>query len=284
MGLLSSLGSVATKALNTLTVAIAHPIETTKAVVSSKTTVQDVITKHFDQPLTKQITQTVLGTAGIAATIAGGAAISTAAKAGTLLSKTATVAKALVPATTKGKVVAAAVAPIVATAVIQKPSLIVEAPSKVLNFQTNVGSLLADPSLSKAKEVIAENPVISTALLGAGVLTLGKGVAGTVASISNTLAIKESTKTTKEAISQLPSAAAPVEDVIKVTDLSKPLSSTTPQTPITPQTQVATAGVSKTTKRRRYKPKIASMNQRMNVIISNKNHTERYLNKLSVRS
>jgi hypothetical protein len=280
MGLLSSLSNIGTKALNTLTVAIAHPIKTATAAVSPKTTINDVITEHFKQPLSKQITETVLGTASIAATIAGGAAISGAAKAGTLLSKTATIAKALIPATAKGKVVAAVVAPIVASAVIQKPSLITEVPSKVLNFQTNVGSLVANPSVSSAVSLVKENPVISSVLLGAGALALGKGVAGTVATISNTLAVKESTKATKEAVAALPTSAAPTEQVIKVTDKSQPLS-TVAAVPVTPQTQTVSSGVSKPRKKRSYKAKINAMSQRVNVIVSNKNsvgNTKRYIN------
>lgn len=93
MGFLKSLKkSVVGKALDTLTVALAHPVKTATAIVSKKTTVKGVIKEHFAQPLSKQITQTVVGTASIAATIAGGAAVGAFGKAAQA-GKVATIAR-----------------------------------------------------------------------------------------------------------------------------------------------------------------------------------------------
>ena len=107
MGLFSSIGGAIAKGLDYLTVGFVHPIKTAEAILSPKTTVAGVIQEHFAQPLGKQIPETVLAGVGYAGAVLGGAAVGAAAKAGTLAPKALSAAQALIPATTKGKIIAA---------------------------------------------------------------------------------------------------------------------------------------------------------------------------------
>jgi hypothetical protein len=271
MGLLSSIGKGIAKVLDTTTVALAHPVKTITAVVSPKSTINDVIKSHFEQPLSKQITQTVIGTAGIAATVVGGGAIATASKAGSL----GTLAKSIIPTTFKGKVVAAAVAPVVVSAGVTNPKKALEAPSKILNFQSNVGSLIAEPSLEKAKETFKENPIISSLVVGAGALAVGKGTAGIVASVMNTQAVKENTMA-----SQVPQTTA-----LPVTMPSFTNEGIKEAQPQTPETKTISNNAPKTRRKasRKKEKAMGNINQRVNVIVSSRSsstgiHTKRYLN------
>jgi len=284
MGILSSIGKGIAKVLDTTTVAIAHPVKTLTAIVSPKTTVNDLITEHFSQPLSKQITQTVYGTVGIAATVATAGAsglLGKAAAASKPAQIAATAVKSLIPTTKKGALTAAVVAPIAISAAVSNPKAVVEAPSKVLNFQTNVGELLANPSLEKAKETFKDNPLISTAVLGAGAVAVGAGVGGVVASVMNTQAIKEQTKTIKENNTPivLPLPTSPNTSGVNVTEIK-------PAQPATiAQTKTISATTPKTRKKapRTKKGYQGNVIQRVNVIVSNKSSSTgirgaRYLN------
>jgi len=272
MGLLSSIGKGIAKVLDTTTVALAHPVKTITAVVSPKTTINDVIKSHFEQPLSKQITQTVIGTAAIAGTIVGGAAIGTATKAGTL----GTLAKSVIPTTLKGKVVAAAVAPVVVSAVVTNPKKALETPGKILNFQSNVGSLIAEPSLEKAKETFKENPIISSLVVGAGALAVGKGTAGIVASVMNTQAVKENTMANQTPII-MPST--PSAEGVQVTEVKHSQPATIAET----KTISNNAPKTRRKASRKKEKAMGNINQRVNVIVSNRSSstgisTKRYLN------
>lgn len=281
MGILSSISKGIAKVLDTTTVAIAHPVKTLTAVVSPKTTVNDVIKEHFSQPLSKQITQTVLGTAGIAATVATAGAtgiLGKAAAASKPAQVVATAAKALVPNTTKKVLATAAVAPIVTSAVISNPKAALEAPNKIVNFQTNVGELIANPSLDKLKETVKENPLISTGVAVGTAVAVGAGVAGLAGSIANTMAIKENTKITKELNTPviLPQAVGSA-DGVKVTEI-KPAQ---PQT--LAQTKTISSSMPRKKARRQKKTMPTMINQRVNVIVSNKSSSigirgTRYIN------
>lgn len=266
MGLLSSIGKGIAKGLDVLTVSLAHPIQTATAVVSKKSTVQDVVTAHFSQPLKEQVKDIVLGTAGIASTVIGGAAIGGAAKAGTLAPKVATAAKALIPATAKGKVVAAVAAPIVVGAVAKEPvksvTAAIKAPSELAKFGGDVASFAADPSISTAKQIVTESPLISAA---AGLIVAG-GVGKVAAPVVGGLLQREAIQEQTEALTG---------GGITVTDRSGefkilPADTTAPVTPVTPQTQAVSTTTPKKRRKAAKKQVMPSVNQRVNVIVSNK--------------
>lgn len=282
MGILSSIGKGISKVLDTTTVALAHPVKTLTAVVSSKSTVADVVTEHFNQSLTKQITQTIAGTIAIGATVATAGAtgvLGKAAAASAPAKVVATAAKALIPKTAKQTLVAAAVVPIAATAIISNPQAAASVPSKVLNFQTNVGELIASPSIAKAKETFMENPIISSAVVAGGVAVAGLATAGVVSSVLNTQAIQEQTKALN---SQIPNAL-PTTPASTAGSSSKEYQNNNPSPvearPVTPSTM----DINK--KRSRKTRKILKNNvvQRVNVIVSNRSSSTgirgaRYLN------
>lgn len=271
MGILSAIKKGAEKVLNTATVALAHPIKTAYAAVSPKATINEVIESHFSQPLSTQITQTILGTAGIATTIAGGAAISSAVKAKGVLS----VAAKLIPATTKGKVVAAVATPIVTGAVVSQPKKAFEiatsAPGELAQFGSDVGNLIADPSLKTGTQVIKESPIIS-GLLGA--VALGgiiKGVAPLVSGAILTHETKKQTEILEEigagSTSKNPPDVIYTSTPIYAADGSAAAPAAAAAAPQTAQTKTLTTP-KKTGGKRKKQAIHPSINQRVNVIVS----------------
>lgn len=109
---------------------------------------------------------------------------------------------AAAPLTTKAAVVVAT--PIVASAVIQSPKLqsaIVKAPSSLANFGTNVGKLAENPSIAGVKELVKENPILTTAVAAGAIAAIGGGIglaANTLATFTNTSATKQNTLGTGE--------------------------------------------------------------------------------------
>jgi hypothetical protein len=270
MGLLSSIKKAVTKvaigaadvALNKVPAVFSHPITAiTKGVGAAETKLYG--TREAPTSLKSQATDV----------IKAGAAYGVAAVAGLTSVGRAVVAK-VIPTTTKGKVIAAAAVPVAATAIINKPSLIVEAPSKILNFQSNVGEFIAEPSIQKAKDIATENPLITAAVGGAAAVAVGKTILPAIATYRQTEAIQEQT----EAIQAATSGG------ITVIDKSQPIpiSSIAPQTPVMPQTQTISAGGTSTSKRRKRrasKPAIASVNQKVNVIVNNRSSSVGIQNK-----
>jgi len=267
MGLLSSIGKGIAKALDVTTVALAHPIQTATAVVSKKSTVQDVITAHFAQPLKEQIKDVVLGTAGIAATVVGGAAIGGAAKAGTLAPKVVSVAKALIPATAKGKVIAAVAAPVVIGAIAKEPvksiTTAIKAPGELAQFGGDIATFAADPSLSSAKQIITESPLLSA---GAGLLAVG-GIAKVAAPIVSGALTRGAIQEQTEALTQGGVSVIDRSGEFKVL----PVAENNAPIPQTPQTQKVSSTTTRKRTRRAKKLVVPSVNQRVNVIVANRN-------------
>lgn len=140
--------------------------------------------------------------AGANIILGGGAAIGAVltapviASAGGIGSVAKSAVTSLIPSTTKGKIVAAAVAPVIASAIIQNPAKAIQVPGQILNFQTNVGGLIANPSLSKAVEIVKENPVISSLVAVGGVAAIGGGIglaANTLATYNNSQSTQANT-------------------------------------------------------------------------------------------
>lgn len=270
MGLLSSIGKGIAKSLDVLTVSLAHPIATATAVVSKKSTVQDVVTSHFAQPLKEQVKDIVLGTAGIAATVVAGAAVGTAAKAGTL----APAAAKLIPSTTKGKVIAAVAAPAVIGAVVNQPvkslTTVAKAPSELAQFGGDIANFAATPSVESGKQLVTQSPLLASA---AGLLIAGGAVsklAPAIATARQTEAIQEQTQAILD------------QKEITVVDKSAefkamPSNQIAPTSEVAPQVQSVSKGATTPKKRKKTvsKPVIASMRQNVNVIVSNR-QTNKY--------
>ncbi len=126
------------KAMDTLSATFSHPIQTVTAIVSPTKTIKEVTEKHWEQPLSTQITQTVLATGGYVAALYGGAAIATKGLAAAV--------KTLIPATLKGKIIAGVAAPVVLGAVIESPELLGKAagaPSELAQFGGDVAGFIA---------------------------------------------------------------------------------------------------------------------------------------------
>lgn len=91
-------------------------------------------------------------------------------------------------------------APIVTNALIASPKLreaAINAPDSLANFGSNVGGLVEDPSLKNLEKIAKENPIITTVAGATGLVALGaagRGVAGIVATVQNTQALKENRK------------------------------------------------------------------------------------------
>jgi len=153
---------------------------------------------------------------------------------------------------TQGGVIAGG---IVATNVLTSSSKareeLVNAPSSLANFGSNLGGVIENPSIENAKKLFMENPLISTTAVAVGGLAVGKAVLGIGSTIANTMALNENTKATTDNKSALPSASS-----------SKLPSSNAPDgifgsdggKPITPPTETISAG-SSTKKRKRYNTK-----------------------------
>jgi len=266
MGLLSSIGKGIAKGLDVLTVSLAHPVQTATAVVSKKSTVQDVVTAHFAQPLKEQIKDIVLGTAGIASTVVGGAAIGGAAKAGTLAPKALAIGKALIPTTVKGKVIAAVAAPVVIGAVAKEPvksiTTAAKAPGELAQFGGDIASFAANPSLSSAKQIVTESPILSAAT---GLIVAGgaiKTLAPAIATARQTEAIQEQTEAIRGGVSVVDKSGE--FKALPVAENNAPV-------PQTPQTQKISSTTAKKRTRRAKKAVVPSVNQRVNVIVANRN-------------
>lgn len=171
------------------------------------------------------------------------------------------VARSIIPATTKGKVITAAVALPVAGAVIKQPAATLGAVSKLptglVNVGGNIAELAVNPSLENVKNLVKENPVIVGA---AAAVALGAGAAKLIPA----LAVSEQTKAIKE------QTKAIEQQGISVVDKSSEFYSS-PSVPVTPQTQnIEGIKVSTRRKKRTKKAVMPSVNQKVNVIVNNK--------------
>jgi hypothetical protein len=210
--------------LSPIATIVAHPIQSIEAALSPTKTFAQVEASHFSQPVATQIKQTSLGVVAVATTgigLASGA-----------IAKGIGLASTILPTTTKGKIVAAATLPIVASAVINKPSLAVSVPSDILNFQSNAGKVLANPSVSSVKNLIVENPIISSVVAAGTLATVGYGAANLVSTYSNTQAVKENTQTTSKGYEYHTTTP---EELAKYTPTSQPIQIINQLPPTTPE-------------------------------------------------
>lgn len=98
---------------------------------------------------------------------------------------------------TGGKVAAVVAAPVVTSAVIANPNIAksaAQAPAKLSQFGSNIGTLSKNPTLENATQVFKDNPILtSAAVVGTGVI-VGKGASSLIATAANTSAIRKNTE------------------------------------------------------------------------------------------
>jgi hypothetical protein len=260
--------------MNVATVSFVHPVQTVQAIISPTKTVAQVVEKHFEQPLSKQITETVVQTAVYATAVLGAGAVAAKGVAGA--------ASALIPETLKGKVIAGIAAPVVLGAVISKPSetlgAVAELPSGLANVGANLAGLATDPSLANVKALVTENPVIVGAAAAAAAVLGAKALLPAIATARQTEAIQEQTKAIEGATASMGAAPA----VIKTGETIAPTA------PVTPKTERVVTTAAKTSGKKRkssLKAPTQNISQRVNVIVANKanstgmRQTHKYLNR-----
>ena len=170
------------------------------------------------------------------------------------------------------KLALAVATPVAIGAITSNPKIVTRTAGGVANFESNLYELGKNPSIEQAKETFQENPIIAGAVVGGIALVTGKTIATVGSTISNTLAIKENTRTSR---SNLPGAGAsfPQEPTTQSSNEMIPLNSapgSPSPVPLTPQTQVIGREVStikrKTAKR---KPQKTGGNIRVSVLNQN---------------
>lgn len=273
MGLFSSIGKQIKTTANIATSIFANPIGAVKAVATGKTAVQ-FAKEQTAQPLSKQITQTVVSGLTYATISSGVANIATKGVA------------SLIPSTITGKVIASVATPIVVGAVASNPLKAVESiasvPQSLGNIGVNVATFASNPSIENAKSIITENPVVSTLLAVGGAVAVGAGVSGVVASAINTQATRANTKAVQEnLIPQTPS----VVEVPKTSATDGGNVPITPTGPITPQTVYLDDKPSSKRRKTSSKPRRTTISQKTNIIINQQNKSysvhrkqQKYLN------
>ncbi len=281
MGLLSSITkkvtstvkTVATAARTTANIATniaVHPVAAVKAATSGVAPATFAKT-YTSQPLSKQVTNTVIAGAGyIAAAVTAGAAAEAIATKGVIGA-----ASSLIPASTGGKIAAAVAAPVVLGAVLSAPketlSAVAKTPQSLGNIGTNIGTFAANPNIDTAKQILTDNPVLVAAAVGTAAIIGAKGLTSAAANVSNTLATRSNT----EAVLGMSTAKDTVANNIG--------SAITPTPPITPQTvsleQTPTPTATNQPQTGQGNKNYQKVNVLINQKIANRTKTTKYINK-----
>lgn len=187
---------------------------------------------------------------------------------------------AFVAAPVKTTVVAAG-ATVATSAIVASPKAqesLSKTPSSLVNFGTNIGELIEEPSLVKAKELITENPVISSLVAAGTVAAVGVGTAGLATTAANVLATKQNTQALEDLQKITPYGATSGTDNLSTTKVPSVLE-TTQNKPYVAETETIEVG---TKKRKKKKSKVStpSMRQSVNITFDNdKVDNKRYLNR-----
>jgi hypothetical protein len=264
MGFLSSIAKIA------LTPSTIVAKQILKVIKPSSTVATQSISKS-----TTQLASTTFGKVlGGAIAVTGGALAVASLPTGSV----SAITKAITPTTLKGKVIGGAVSLVTVPAIVSNPSIVPKTIGGLVNFGSNIGEVSKNPTTQGFTDIIKENPIISTAtgLIVAG--AIGKGVAGTVASVVNTQAIKEQTEAIKGGNMLTPQETGGTDGQN---------TTITPTNPTTPQT-VYMDDKPKTTQKKTYsKARRQPISQRVNLIVNqnNKNYsshrrTQTYLNEI----
>lgn len=255
--------------------------------------------KEYGTTTIKEASETtfgkVLGTAitGTAAALAG-TAISASSTA------TAAVIK-LIPATTKGKVIAAVAAPVAIGAITEKPKettkAIISLPSNLANVGANIADLATNPSLSNATDLIKENPVIVGGAIAATGVAAAAVLSNTIQGSLTRSQIAEQTEVFQEQadimkqgltgnVSTLPTTTNQVQTIPATTGTSSAATA-----PVLPQTQTLTATTGSTSTKRKKssrKPLQSKISQSVKLNIINTSSanriTKKYINMIPLRN
>lgn len=241
MGLISSLKTAASKVVKVLAnptgkedAGVKNILPTVKAALTGQGVTANTGNKTADKVLSAAASNPY-ATAAVVATLAAPAAALGTAKA---IGSAAT-------ASTTGKIATVAAVPVAVGFVVSSPKkttkAIATAPAALSNFGANVGEFVEQPSIEKAKDIVAENPIISAGLLAAGAVAAGKLATGAATSIANTLAVQKNTKVAEKLLETTATTPTYVSDVLAAeSNQLIPLSSnkSVSAVPLTPETQV----------------------------------------------
>jgi len=198
MGWLDSLKSTVSTALNYVSAPLSQPLTfvtqgptaAAKAVAASNKAIST-----GQKSAVGVIATTLVSTAAVGAVILAAAPAAATGAAGTV-ARSAVLA--VVPTTPKAALVTAIAAPVVYGLVKSNPTgaqdVIAKAPSALVNVGENVGTLINEPTLANATNLIKENPV----LVGAGAAALiGGAVLAAAPAVSSYLTREEMQKQTE---------------------------------------------------------------------------------------
>jgi len=300
MGLLSDIGNAIGKTVsdvaNAITPTVAK-IENVGAVLNAAFNpfTKDTVKANVSNPALKTTLEAVANHPYVASgVVAGGITLATNPTIAV------SVAKSIIPATTKGKIIAAIAAPVVVGAVVSQPAktikIVAETPSALANVGSNVANLIAEPSVQNVKNLISENPVLVGGAAAAGVLATGAAVIPAIASAvsasrnitatnNETAAINAQTAVLKETSGGTTNGLTPTasDGMYTVTDLSnqKPISQALPASPATQTLTPKSTSLTKRKKMRSKVPQMQNISQRTNIIIENQNR--KYLNTMLLK-
>ena len=276
MGLLSSIGagiSSFVKAITPTKEKLQNVVDVLSIAINPFS--KDKISANISNPVVKTTLELVANhpylTAGV---VAGGI---TAVSNPQVVS---TVAKSLVPTTIKGKIAASVAVPIVTGALIQQPAKTIGAaadlPGNLAQFGGNVANFIADPSLSGAKQIFQENPLIAGGAIATALTATGLAIIPAIASIRQTEAINKQT----EALTFGQNVAAAYDQNLLAEQKKKEIQSSVKTAgggaaaaapvPVLPQTQVLTPTTTHHHHRKPVKQQINRISQRVNVLVGNK--------------
>lgn len=288
MGLLSSIGNIASKVITAVT-PTKEKISNVGAVLNAALNPfsKSTVVANVSNPVLKTALETVANHPyATAAVVAAPVAI---AKSPAVREVVKRAAGSIVPTSTIGKVATVAAIPAVAGAVATKPlesaKALISAPENLANFGSNAATLISEPTKENLKTLINENPIISSGVaLGAGAAIVSVA-APVVGGLLTREAIKDQTDIIAKAIGE--SNPMPTSSGQVLT--SSPTASAVPVTPETkPLIATAGGGSTSTSKRRKRTPKtplMPSVRQNVNILVQNKSssvgikQTKRYINK-----
>lgn len=276
MGLLGNLvNKLYTNVLDPFTTVVSHPIKSIQAAIDPNIKFKDVVAQTVAEPKGQQVVEAI--STGLALGSVFGAAKAVVTKGVTAA------ASALIPSTTKGKIIAGG-STLLGAAVLtetKKPlKTISEIPSNIGSFGSNVGKFIEDPSIAAAEKILKENPGTVIAI-GAGAAALGAGSLitglGAIENIQTRESVKDLTKELKNDLAGTPTTSNLVPTTPQKISLVDTTPSQTnnaalvPTSPPTAQTQQLTTTKKKTPSRKVKKQTPINVNQRVNVLVQNKN-------------
>jgi len=259
MGLLSSIKNVAVKAVSVVKSIIGTSILPSvgiSGVSAAKAVVKEPV---------KEITRAVAVSAAVSAAAAPAVAASVASK--------------IIPKSTVGKVAAVALAVPAATAVVSNPSVISKVVGGVINVESNLIKTAASDKQnigSNLKELVTENPIIVGSAVAAAAIFGVKSALPTITGLLTSEKIEEQTEAIEAQTAVIKEIGAGGAGGAGTTGslVSEKAISTNEEMPLTTETTTIQTGKKK---RRKAKAKqsMPSMKQSLNVLINNRNSTQR---------